>query len=658
MTMNRRNETRFPVAALILLLATSCSDQPSPPDGHDAVRNEAASSDGKRADVATAYAKNNATESATPAMPAADEVPLLSSVSRLEQDDPLADGWRSEAFNNAASAQLKRLGDWILGNQPTPDGQPGPKRQDIDLAEIALPEATGDRLGPASCRVVYDDELVHITRAEVREPSVGHEADTVRDAGDGDASVVRLATAMESLRQCLTAYPQDRRFKFKLFRVTFDKHDSHCATTTQYAQFSGRADAKSRELNATWTIQWRFDADKPKIESIRLNRFEQVTLNARRLFRDCTESALGSNPSYREALVPSVPYWRRRFERQIGVYDYGHHGIAIGDVNGDGREDLYVCQTGGLPNHMYIQRTDGTLSDVSAASKTNYFDNTRSALLLDLDNDDDEDLVLALTTGLVFLENDGQARFQLRARIPSVRQAFSLAAADYDQDGNVDLYICVYYGHGDEISELPVPVPYFDATNGGGNYLIRNQGDWRFTDVTEQVGLNDDNQRFSYAAVWDDYDNDGDSDLFVVNDYGPNHLYRNQRGQFRNVAPNVGLVDGAFGMSATLGDYDRDGTIDLYVSNMFSAAGNRVTFQPGFKPTTDDSTKWRFRHLARGNSLFRGGSDGRFTDVSAIENVTMGRWSWGSLFADINNDGWDDLLVANGFVTGTSKDDL
>jgi hypothetical protein len=208
------------------------------------------------------------------------------------------------------------------------------------------------------------------------------------------------------------------------------------------------------------------------------------------------------------------------------------------------------------------------------------------------------------------------------------------------------------------VSQLPLPLPYFDATNGGRNYLIRNLGNWRFEDVTSDVGLDDDNRRFSFAAAWEDYDNDGDQDLLVVNDFGPNHLYVNDQGRFRNVADQNGLRDGAFGMSATWGDYDHDGRFDIYVANMFSAAGNRITFQPQFKPDESDRMRYRFRYLARGNSLFRNLGNGTYEDVSVAMGVTMGRWSWGSLFVDLDNDSWEDLLVTNGFVTGSQKDDL
>ena len=97
---------------------------------------------------------------------------------------------------------------------------------------------------------------------------------------------------------------------------------------------------------------------------------------------------------------------------------------------------------------------------------------------------------------------------------------------------------------------------------------------------------------------------------------------------------------------------------DLYAGNMFSAAGRRVTTQPQFRPGLDLDLLTKFQRMARGNSLFRGLGKGRFDDVSESVGVTVGRWSWGSVFADLNNDGWQDLVVANGFVTGQVPDDL
>ena len=123
------------------------------------------------------------------------------------------------------------------------------------------------------------------------------------------------------------------------------------------------------------------------------------------------------------------------------------------------------------------------------------------------------------------------------------------------------------------------PLPYHDANNGERNRLYRNEGSWNFEDVTALVGLEDGNQRFSFAASWEDLDNDGDPDLYVANDFGRNNLYLNERGRFTDVAQSAGVEDISAGMGVTFSDYDRDGRFDIHVSNMFSSAGKRVTYE-------------------------------------------------------------------------------
>ena len=193
--------------------------------------------------------------------------------------------------------------------------------------------------------------------------------------------------------------------------------------------------------------------------------------------------------------------------------------------------------------------------------------------------------------------------------------------------------------------------------------MLENTGKWLFADITEAVGMNINNRRFSFAATWEDYDNDGDQDLYVANDFGRNNLYRNEliegeNRRFTDVAAQAGVEDISAGMSVSWGDYNRDGWTDLYVSNMFSAAGNRITFQRQFKPGTDDLSRKHLQRHARGNTLFEKSGKGTFKDVSLDAGVTMGRWAWGSGFTDINNDGWQDLYVTNGFFTAQDTEDL
>ena len=98
--------------------------------------------------------------------------------------------------------------------------------------------------------------------------------------------------------------------------------------------------------------------------------------------------------------------------------------------------------------------------------------------------------------------------------------------------------------------------------------------------------------------------------------------------------------------------------MDVFVSNMWSAAGNRVTYQTQFKADAPADVKRRIQRFARGNTLLRNSGDGTFEDRSAPAAVEMGRWAWGSLFIDINNDGWEDVLVSNGYVTTEDTGDL
>ena len=124
------------------------------------------------------------------------------------------------------------------------------------------------------------------------------------------------------------------------------------------------------------------------------------------------------------------------------------------------------------------------------------------------------------------------------------------------------------------------------------------------------------------------------------------------------MAAAAGVEDIAAGMGVSWADVDRDGRMDLYVSNMFSSAGGRVTFQREFRPELDRETRAAYRRHARGNTLFQNAGNGTFRDVSLERGVTMGRWAWGARLVELNNDGWPDVFVPNGFVTGEDPVDL
>ena len=571
--------------------------------------------------------------------PEPEELPRISpGISIQAVDDPRQDGWETEVIAREAEKQLGRFAQLLTG---------GNEIEAAQLEGLISDRFACGPLVPENRKVVYRDQAVTVFRADPQ------------CAGGGQRHHGRegLMAALEALREPASG-DGGSRADFKLFEID---RDGSMITTRQYFQFTQSAGAGRRQRNAIWRIGWirSEDGTPPRMDRIQVADYEEVRAHSP-LFADCTSAVLGHNACFAPQLLQGNNYWTPRIQTALGLGVFGHQGLAVGDVDGDGLEDVYVCQPGGLPNRLFVQNLDGTAGDVSQASGVDFLDLTHSALLIDIDNDGDQDLVLTLMQEVLLMANDGRGRFEQRARMRLKGQPTSLAAADYDLDGDLDIYACVYFSNASSqsLTEFGTPIPYHDATNGGRNLLLRNQGRWQFIDATDQSGLNHNNSRWSFAASWEDFDNDGDPDLYVANDYGRNNLYRNENGHFEDVAAEAGVEDISAGMAVTWGDYDRDGGMDLYVSNMFSSAGSRITRQGRFKANTSADTKAQYQRHARGNSLFKNRGDGSFDDVSLDAGVTMGRWAWASRFLDFNNDGWEDLLVSNGYITNQKIEDL
>ena len=150
---------------------------------------------------------------------------------------------------------------------------------------------------------------------------------------------------------------------------------------------------------------------------------------------------------------------------------------------------------------------------------------------------------------------------------------------------------------------------------------------------------------------------DGWPDLYVVNDFGRKNLYRNNGdGTFTDVAPQAGVEDIGAGMSVCWFDYDNDGADDLYVADMWTAAGMRVSMQEVFQKDAPEEVRALYRKHAMGNSLFRNNKDRRLFRIQApLAGVEMGRWSWSSDAWDFDHDGFPDLYIANGMISGPSR---
>src|SRR5262249_736012 len=145
----------------------------------------------------------------------------------------------------------------------------------------------------------------------------------------------------------------------------------------------------------------------------------------------------------------------------------------------------------------------------------------------------------------------------------------------------------------------------FRDKHAGPDHLFHNNGDGTFTDVTKQAGI--DNTGWGLGVTFLDYDNDGDQDIYVANDFGPNCLFQNDgHGHFRDVARHAGALDYGFGMSASSGDYNNDGNLDIYVSNVYSGTTwylQHVGLHLGWVRFWDPSLAWEMTkatfHLVR-----------------------------------------------------------
>ncbi|HEX6906875.1 MAG TPA: FG-GAP-like repeat-containing protein [Terriglobales bacterium] len=381
------------------------------------------------------------------------------------------------------------------------------------------------------------------------------------------------------------------------------------------------------------------------------------------IFADITAQVLGGNACYASQLLRGTDYWRTVLDSACGIDIYGHNGISVGDIDNDGFDDVYLCQPAGLPNRLFRNRGDGTFEDITEVAGVGVLENTACAIFADFDNDGRQDLIVVRADGPLLFINQGGGKFRQRPDAFQFATApqgtfTGAAVADYDRDGWLDIYFCLYvYYQG--TSQYRYPCPYYDAENGPSNFLLCNGRDGTFHDVTVQAGLDRNNTRYSFCCGWADFNGNGWPDLYVVNDFGRKNLYHNNGdGTFSDVASQVGVEDTGAGMGVCCFDYDNDGRPDLYVADMWTAAGERISTQDIFQKDAPAEVRALYRKHAMGNSLFRNIGNGGLRDATASAGVAMGRWSWSCGAWDFDHDGFLDLYLANGMVSGPSRQDL
>jgi hypothetical protein len=326
---------------------------------------------------------------------------LPSSWSKL--DDPGRDGWQSEVLAGRAGKQLDKLKELLVSRAEIRSSQVRTLMADRFVCPTPLP----------GLEVVYEGALFRVERGEKEH----HAARSAESNGSGPEV---LSRELSKLTASFLA-GQRRRAKIKIISV---QPESDTFTTRQLLSTSGETDAGLLERHVKFSAQWTVGGAEqpPKLVQLDFEDFEQSHSRQRTqpLFVDCTEAVLGGNRCYREQFLYGYNHWLERTQDRQYFYVLGTPGVTLGDVNNDGLEDMYVCQEAGLPNRLFIQQADGTFRDVSREAGADWLESSRTALLIDLDNDGNQDLIVGVLGGVVLAAGDGKGRCTLMMEMATV----------------------------------------------------------------------------------------------------------------------------------------------------------------------------------------------------------------------------------------------
>jgi hypothetical protein len=352
----------------------------------------------------------------------------------------------------------------------------------------------------------------------------------------------------------------------------------------------------------------------------------------------------------RQSGLTTVPH--SSTERRYIVETMAGGGIALFDCDNDGKLDIAVVNDSTIDRYLdggdpmiTLYHQDGSggrihFTDITQAAGLTTRGWGMAIAVGDYDNDGLPDLYVTGYGHNVLYHNEGGCHFRDVTERAGVKLGgFSTGAAwaDYDRDGFLDLFVARYVN--EDLRHLPRLAPLSEANGadilevpdlmpGESDVLLRNRGDGTFEDVSEKAGVGNPGKLHGMGAEWGDYNNDGWPDLFVANDGGANYLYRNLgNGRFEDDGLDSGTALGPNGeiygnMGGDFGDFNRDGRLDLV------------------------TTRYRRQPV----SLYR--NDGVvFTDVAAAAGLagdTAVPVKWGVGFGDFDDDGWPDILIANG----------
>ena len=350
-------------------------------------------------------------------------------------------------------------------------------------------------------------------------------------------------------------------------------------------------------------------------------------------------------------------------------YIYMGGGIAVGDFNNDQLQDLYF--TGNMvPNKLYLNKGALTFEDITEPANAGLgSDWFLGATTIDINNDGWLDIYLSVSGNKAScpnkllvnqgLNNKGEPTFVEQASKYGIADAGHSSQStffDYDNDGDLDLYVANY-----PITPFTT-TPYIfkklieHAANKDSNHLYKNNGDGTFSNVTKEAGVL--SYSLSLSATVSDLNNDGFKDIYVSNDFASADFcyINNGDGTFKNTIEQSVKHTALYGMGADIADMNNDGFLDVFQVDMDASTNKRskanmASMNPQvFWDTYDSGLYYQYMHncLQLNTGVLDSLNNPVFNNISRISNTSTTDWSWGPLFADLNNDGWKDLYVSNG----------
>ena len=337
-------------------------------------------------------------------------------------------------------------------------------------------------------------------------------------------------------------------------------------------------------------------------------------------------------------------------------------GIAVGDLDEDGYPDLFIAGEG--MGKLYLNRGKagpGRFTDVTARwGIPAGLDDSHGSLLFDHDGDGDLDLlVLRSEHPSLLLENGGKRFTDVAAKLGLTphRGAHVVTAFDYDRDGDLDLYVGYYGNHLANTTDDTRNVPSLDGKNGSPAEMWRREPDGTYKEVGAQIGVAQTGWALALGTF--DYENDGDLDIVIANDFGADTFYQNRGdGTFADVTEQTDTGDRGSGMNVDFGDVNGDGLFDIYVTNIDMFSKRIKVIFPRDESTINniDETLVKAMQYLSGNKLYvaTGKPERPFRAEEGLRIEPGDRgWGWDAGFFDYENDGDVDMYLCNGWVEGS-----